>query len=145
MDSFGFSRARPGCFHLLLFRWSRHMRGPRALAVNDGNSSLLSTVTDERRRGGRARCKRYLRVTVCCTELERPTLEGVFLKTLVSRWARSFRLRREESWIREGKPAASAATNQRPLLPASFDFLTTQLRTVLLRLVTIFDFKLRGD
>lgn len=38
----------------------------------------------------------YSRDTVCCTEFERPTLEGVFLKTLVSRWARSFRLQRKE-------------------------------------------------
>ena len=40
-------------------------------------------------------CFGHLRDTVCCTELERPTLEGVFLKTRVSRWARSFRLGEE--------------------------------------------------
>lgn len=38
----------------------------------------------------------HLRDTVCCTEFERPTLEGVFLKTRVSRWARSFRLDRKK-------------------------------------------------
>lgn len=68
----------------------------------------LSLLDDDGRKApGRARRQRYLRDTVCCTEFERPTLEGVFLKTLVSRWARSFRLWREENSINESCIAGS--------------------------------------